>query len=344
MPSEEHLFLNAVATACEGEYSRLKKLYEEHHTWSTAWEAIRTKYPKINPQAAWEKLEKTNTHLLLPSDSEFPPLLKEIPFPPFALYYRGHLPAPPPALAIVGTRKATQNGRLLAETLAGELAGTFTIVSGLALGIDAAAHTGCLKNNGLTFAVLAGGVEAPHPRTNESLANQILEKGGALLSEYPLGITPLPRRFLERNRLVSGLSQGIVVIEAPEESGALATARFALDQNREVFVVPGPVTHPNFRGSHSLLRKGARPVRSTADILEDLEMSPAPKVNPLFTASLGKVEQALLEALKSSPQGLSVDILAEKTDTEVMAVNRALSFLLLENMVQETEDGYTLRA
>ena len=131
------------------------------------------------------------------------------------------------------------------------------IVSGLAFGIDAASHKGCLEANGATIAVLGNGLDAIYPVSNEKLGKNIIASGGALVSEYPLGTPSLPQHFIERNRLISGLSLGIVVIEAPKVSGALATARFAFEQNREVFVVPGPANHRNFYGSPQLLRNGA---------------------------------------------------------------------------------------
>ncbi len=339
---EEQLSFHAVATALEGDYSRIKKARGAHSSWQDTWHSLRPFVSLTDPSTAWAALEHSGTSLVLQEENLFPPLLREIPSPPFGIYYRGALPDPThPTLAIVGTRKATRSGCVLAESLAAALAKNFFIVSGLALGIDAAAHAGCLKGNGTTLAVLAGGVDTPHPRTNERLAHAILEHGGALLSEYPPGSVPSPRRFLERNRIVSGLSQGVLIIEAPEKSGALVTARFALDQNREVFVLPGPVTHPHFRGSHELLRKGARLVRSAEDIFEDMGFETISSSGAL-PAMLGEHEKTILAALTSASEGLSVDALTVKTGLEVRVVNQALSFLVLQNVVQETESGYTL--
>ena len=342
---KEHIAFHALAKALEGEYSRLKKLRETHANWDKAWESVQNSslLSKKDPRAAWEDLLAKKITLLLPKDPGFPELLAEIPCPPLGLYVKGTLPSHPEnTLAIVGTRKATQSGKLLAETFARELAGSLTIVSGLALGIDAAAHTGCLKGRGRTLAVLAGGVDIPQPRTNERLAEKILAEGGALLSEYPPGNAPIARRFLERNRLVSGLSRGTLLIESPEHSGSLATARFALEQNREVFVVPGPVNHPNFKGSLALLREGARLVRSASDILEDLGIEAVPATSALLSIPLNPAETAIMEALRASAAPLSVEMLIAKTSLTPPLVNQTLSFLLVKKMVQETGDGYSI--
>jgi DNA processing protein len=246
----------------------------------------------------------------------------------------------------VGTRRATRTGKELAHALARELAAHFSIASGLALGVDAAAHAGCLEGNGHTVAVLAGGVDAPQPQTNAALAMRIVEQGGALVSEYPPGSAPIPYRFLERNRIVSGMARGVLLVEAPESSGALVTARCALEQNREVFILPGPVTHPNFRGSHTLIREGARLVRNAADIFEDLGLAPeegttsVPRALPLLASD----EAAVAAALREAATPLSVDSLVGITALTPSAVNRAVSFLLVKNVVQETEGGYLLRA
>jgi DNA processing protein len=343
----EHLAFHAVATALEGDLAKLRTLKSRHRT----WEAVRDALPialrtHARGHPAGEALAPANIGLVLPEDPDFPALLREIPLPPLGLYIRGALPpASQPTLAIVGTRRATKEGKRFAHELARELGATCSIASGLAFGIDAAAHAGCLEGGGHTVAVLAGGVDAPQPQLNAGLAARILEGGGALVSEYPPGSVPVPYRFLERNRIVSGLSHGVVLIEAPEGSGALVTARCALEQNREVFVVPGPVAHPNFQGAHTLIREGARLVRSAADIREDLGLAAPQQLIPATGAATASPEEhAVLVALRGAARPLSVDMLISATSLEARAVNRALSFLLLKNMVQETGEGYILRA
>lgn len=211
-------------------------------------------------------------------DPAYPRLLKEIPNPPENLYLLGNLPEKDTQkIAIVGTRKATAEGKKLAKEIAKKLAERgIIIVSGLAMGIDTAAHEGaiaaCLPDGsqGKTIAVLANGLNSVYPAQNENLAKKILESDGALISEYPPETPSFPNQFLERNRIISGLSVATIIIEAPERSGSLATANWAAQQGREVFVFPGPANHSNFRGSHKLIRDGARLVASLEDILEDL--------------------------------------------------------------------------
>jgi len=207
---------------------------------------------------------------------EYPSLLKEIQNPPEKLYVLGNLPSEPlanrPKIAIVGTRKATAQGRLLAKEIARKLTELgVIIVSGLAMGIDTSAHEGAVKAGGQTIAVLANGLDTIYPRQNENLAKKILELDGAIISEYPTNTPSFPNQFLERNRIISGLSIATIIIEAPERSGSLATANWAVEQGREVFVFPGPIDHPNYRGSHKLIRDGARLIGSIEDLLEDLD-------------------------------------------------------------------------
>ncbi|MGC9603374.1 MAG: DNA-processing protein DprA [Minisyncoccia bacterium] len=288
-----------------------------------------------------------------PSDATYPPLLKEIPNPPSPLYLLGAVPSPSDVtIAVVGTRKATREGMLFAKQIGSELskAGA-VVVSGLALGIDGAAHEGVISVHGRTVAVLASGLDLIYPRTHENLAREILDNKGAIVSEYKKGAPALPHQFLERNRIVSGLSVATVVIEAPIHSGALVTAKFALEQGRELFVFPGPVNHPNYKGSHVLLRNGARLVTSAAEILEDLENTIAnyqmtlplsEKKNPLSEV---KDEAGLLivNALKNSSEPLSVDNLAENTKLELHIVNQRLTFLTLQGIIEEKNGRFRLK-
>ncbi len=204
-------------------------------------------------------------------DDAYPGRLAMIPNPPPLLYVRGALSsADDHAIAIVGSRRATPSGALMAETLSHDLAAMgFTIVSGLARGIDAAAHRGALAARGRTVAVLGCGVDRTYPPEHTALRREI-EANGAVVSELPLGAPPLPYHFPLRNRIVSGLSLGVVVAEAGQKSGALITARFALEQNREVFAVPGPVTQGKHQGAHGLIKQGAKLVEAAGDVVEEL--------------------------------------------------------------------------
>lgn len=201
----------------------------------------------------------------------YPAMLREIPDPPAILYCRGAIePRDALAVAIVGSRRCTPYGRQLAEKLAGGLARAgMTIVSGLARGIDGFAHRGALQAGGRTIAVLATGVDEIYPAEHENLADEVALHG-AVLSESPLGQKPLAGLFPQRNRIISGLSLGVIVIEAPRKSGALHTARHALEQGREVFAVPGRIDNPASAGCHDLIRDGAKLITCVDDVLEEL--------------------------------------------------------------------------
>jgi DNA processing protein len=209
-------------------------------------------------------------------DADYPAFLRQTFDPPLVLYVRGRLQATegPTSVAIVGSRAATGAGRALARGMARDLAAAgFTIVSGLARGIDTAAHRGALDAGGRTVAVLGSGLDRPYPSENEALALAVAEKGGAVVSEFPLGAVPYPQNFPRRNRVIAGWSRAVVVVEAAEKSGALATARSALDEGREVFAVPGHPSQPTSVGCNQLIRDGALLVRGGADVAEGLGLA-----------------------------------------------------------------------
>lgn len=217
-----------------------------------------------------DQLDKNQVRLVAFCDEAFPSLLAAIPDPPALLYLRGDLP-PQDAFAIVGSRRATPTGLRLTREIAGELASRgIAIVSGLARGIDTAAHTGALDAAGPTVAVLGCGIDRIYPPENARLFQRILEGHGAIISEYSPGTPPLAGNFPGRNRLISGLCQGVLIVEAAEESGSLITADFALEQGRDVFAVPAGVASPVGGGVNRLLKQGAFLVTESADILERL--------------------------------------------------------------------------
>ncbi|MBF0517222.1 MAG: DNA-protecting protein DprA [Nitrospirae bacterium] len=227
---------------------------------------------------AWEATEKvielceqTGIRILYYKDADYPPLLKEIPDHPLILFVKGQLrPEYRYAIAIVGTRKASHYGISVTERFTEQLTSMgFTIISGMARGIDTAAHKKAIQNNGNTIAVLGCGVDVVYPPESAWLYKRIVEEG-AVVSEFLPGTKPLRENFPVRNRLISGLSLGVLVVEASQKSGALITAEFALDQGREVFAVPGNVMSSSFAGTHSLIQKGAKLVQSADDIVEEL--------------------------------------------------------------------------
>ncbi len=273
----------------------------------------------------------------------FPALLKEIPNPPSKLFILGELPDEEKIkVAVVGTRKATTQGRLLAKETAKKLAEKgIVVVSGLAMGIDTAAHEGCLLGKGQTIGVLACGLDNIYPRQNENLAKCIVENGGAIISEYPISTGAFKNQFLERNRIVSGLCAATIIIEAPRESGALVTARLAAEQGREVFVVPGPINHFNYYGSHKLIRDGARLIGSIEDIFEDLGINTnQPKL--ALKEIKDKNQLFISRIIQEAGGALNIDKIIELTRLEPQIVNQSLALLVIQGIIKETEKGYSL--
>lgn len=279
-------------------------------------------------------------HTLTSDNILYPQLLKEIAGFPTQLHYIGELPEHKElCISIVGTRKATREGEAIAYETANELAKRgFTIVSGLALGIDGASHEGALAGKGKTIAVLANGLDSVYPKQHENLAREIINNGGCIISEYPDGTPSYPSQFLERNRIVSGLSIATVVIEAPLRSGSLATARNAIEQGREVFIFPGNVHHTNYRGSHHLIREGARLVTNVTDILEDLGMSEIPqKEQSIMRISelTNEDERAIAVAILESPEPPTIDKIIELTILPPHIVSEKLTLLIFDGIVTE---------
>lgn len=272
-------------------------------------------------------------------DSGYPFLLKQISDPPAVLYILGNLPdEKSPHLAIVGTRKATPNGCLIAKTLAKGLSEAgCVIVSGLAMGIDAAAHEGAVAGKGKTIAVLGNGLNKIYPRQNENLAGKILELDGAIISEYAPDEPVFPSNFLARNRIVSGLCAATIVIEAPMRSGSLVTARLALEQNREVFVAPGPANHFNYVGSHQLIREGARLAVSAQDILDDLNIKPTTSKE-----DFSPEEKLILKNLPKNKKSLSIDKIIELTELDSQIINKTIAFLIIKGIIKEALGRYSL--
>jgi len=231
----------------------------------------------LNPDQLLAELEREQIKVLLLTDRAYPQNLKEIHGAPQLLYYKGKLSAPEEInLAVVGARKFSAYGRQVTESLVFELAKAgLTIVSGLALGIDSLAHLTALAAGGRTVAVLGSGLDRQsiYPSSNRYLADKIIAADGLILSEFPLGTQPLKHNFPQRNRLISGLSVGTLVIEASEKSGSLITAKFALEQNREVLAVPGSIYSPTSTGANQLIKQGAAVVTKAEDVLNALDLS-----------------------------------------------------------------------
>lgn len=275
-------------------------------------------------------------------DDGYPARLKTIADPPLALYVRGTLlPSDECAVAIVGTRRASLYGLQCAERLGYDLAlRGVTVVSGLARGIDGAAHRGALKTPGRTLAVLGSGISRVYPPEHAPIADAIVQQG-ALISEYPMEAGPLARHFPRRNRIISGLSLGLVVVEAPPKSGALISADCALEQNREVFAVPGPITTVMSQGTHELLKQGARVVTSVEDILEELHLIAVPTTSPPDPAAAAGTPVQLPEpeervfACVNAQQPTDADAIAAQSGLELPDLSSALLQLELKRLIQQ---------
>lgn len=274
---------------------------------------------------------------ILFSQQEYPQLLKEIYNPPKTIYCQGNLlPQEKYPLAVVGTRKMSAYGRRVTEFLVKELVQQgITIISGLALGIDTVAHQTTLKEKGKTIAVCGNGLNNIYPFKNKGLAEKIIKSGGAVISEYSPETRPSKWTFPARNRIISGLSLGTLVIEAPEKSGALITARFALDQGREVFAVPGSIYQENSQGCHKLIKMGAKPVTCPEDILQSFDFETRQQ-KQIFTDF--KEEEIILEQIKTNPS--SIETIIKKTKLEPLKVVSLLTMMEVNGKVKKNKEKY----
>ncbi|MCP5157983.1 MAG: DNA-protecting protein DprA [Gammaproteobacteria bacterium] len=307
---------------------------------------------RVEADLAW--LEQRDNHLLALADLRYPPLLRQISYPPPLLFVHGDPDClRTPQLAIVGTRNPTPLGRETAHRFAEHLASAGMIItSGLALGIDTAAHMGTLANReGRTIAVMGTGLDRVYPAKNRELAHTIAERG-ALVSELPTGTPVAAGNFPQRNRLISGLALGVLVVEAAARSGSLITARLALDQGREVFAIPGSIHNPLAKGCHALIREGAKLVEMATDILEELgslavagaiasSADALPKVVGARVDQVDEEYRQLLVAMSDEPCG--IDLLVERCGLTAEVVSSMLLILELEGYVAAVPGGFYCR-
>ncbi len=342
----EKIFANAFNQAPEFGPVRLQKIRECFGGFENAWKAPFAEIKqavglkelddfrkKIDPEAEFAALAKENIKIILKKD--FSKLLNETPFPPEILYIKGSLPDEKLIhLAVVGTRKCSNYGKEACEKIVSGLAEyEIVIVSGLALGIDAISHKAALSSGAKTIAVLGSGIKDSvlYPRANLKLSQEIAEKGGCVISEYPCAMKAGLHTFPQRNRIVAGLSQGTFVVEAPERSGALITANFALDYNREVFALLGSIFSENSIGTNNLIKSGATPVASSDDILKALgiKVEDAPKKQVDLSPLEEKIICALIEPMPR-------DELIRKIGLQVKEINPALSILEIRGIIKES--------
>jgi DNA processing protein len=287
-------------------------------------------------QAALKKIEALDVTLLPFIDDRYPALLKQIPDPPPVLYVRGALsPDDALALAVIGTRRATSYGKDAALYFARHLAqARVTVVSGLAQGIDAVAHTAALDNNGRTIAVLGTGVDVIYPREHARLASRIIEHG-ALLSEFPMGTQPEPFNFPRRNRIISGISLGVLIAEAPVKSGALITAATAAEQGRDVFAVPGNIFSASAAGGNRLIQDGAKLVMTIDDILSELNVAHEHVQTRQIANDISPMsddERAIIALLSHEP--LHVDEICRTSGLPIHVITGTLTMLELKGLAR----------
>ncbi|HCZ17024.1 MAG TPA: DNA-protecting protein DprA [Candidatus Accumulibacter sp.] len=293
----------------------------------------------VDQALAWS--ERPDHHVLNLADVEYPQALLQIPDPPAVLYIRGHLGLlNRPALAMVGSRNPTPQGVRNAEHFAAAFADAgLTIASGLALGIDAAAHRGALARSGNTVAFIGTGIDRLYPAGNQQLALEIAARG-AVVSEFPMGTPPTAANFPRRNRLISGFSRGTLVVEATIDSGSLITARLAAEQGREVFAIPGSIHSPQSRGCHKLIREGAKLVETVQDVVDEIGTHPAgapTPSGPCDTADSTSAAGELLLAMGFDP--CSLDQLVSRSGLTAETLSVTLLHLELDSLVAALPGG-----
>ena len=297
---------------------------------------VATRKASIDPSAELERLAAIGARAITWHDPDYPPRLKEIYDLPPVLYVRGELvPEDERAVAVVGTRRATAYGREVAYRLAFDLSRSgVTIVSGMARGIDAIAHRAALEAGGRTIAVLGSGIDVIYPREHASLADQIVNKG-ALISEHSLGARPDAQNFPRRNRIMSGMTLGTVVVEGGETSGAMITARHAIDENREVFAVPGNIFSPSSRGTNRLIREsGAKLVLDYTDVLEELNLSSvSQQIEMVALFPQDEQETQVLRYVTFDP--IHIDEIIRSSELPISTVSSTLAMMELKGLVKQ---------
>ncbi len=291
-----------------------------------------------------EWAEQDGNHIVRLNTAESPELLRQISDPPPLLYIHGNIDAlHMPQLAMVGSRNPSAGGQEIARAFAAHLAGVgLTITSGLALGIDASCHAGAHVGGGVTVAIMGTGLDRVYPARHRDLAHEIVSRGGALATEFPIGTGPRPENFPRRNRIISGLSLGTLVVEAAIRSGSLTTARHAVEQGREVFAIPGSIHNPLARGCHALIRQGAKLVETAADILEELGVrietaAENTRPRPPEPCMLSPDQLQLLDYMKFDT--ITVDQLVTRSGLTAAAVSSMLLILELDGRVVSQAGG-----
>ncbi len=337
---------------------RLKVLIEHFKDPKIAWEAISKELLKIgipknvvdllvetrnnmDPQTYANDIRDVGIKWITIYEESYPNLLKQIYDPPIVLYYKGVFPvAGEKAIAVVGTRKMTGYGKIVTDQFTRELVNAgLTIVSGLARGVDSQAHLSALEANGRTIAILGGGLNQIYPPENRGLADKIIDGHGAIISEFPPDYPSLPGNFPARNRIISGLSLAVLVTEAAEDSGSLITARAAVEQGREVFAVPGPITSNLSKGPIDLIKEGAKPVTEVEEILEELGISKvkSSKLKIQSEIEVSESEKKILDCLEN--ENRHIDEICRNLNLSASLVSANLLKMEIAGLVQNLGSG-----
>ena len=321
------------ANIFEASYAQLKEVVSEQ----IATE-IKQGIDEVALSDSLKWLSLSNNYLVTLADSHYPKALLEITDPPPFLYAKGNLALlNQPSVAIVGSRSASVQGEKNAEAFAQGLTEYgLCIVSGLALGIDGAAHRGALKANGSTIAVVGTGLDIVYPAKHRELAHQIVERG-LIVSEFPLGTPSKPQNFPKRNRIISGLSLGCLVVEANLQSGSQITARLSAEQGREVFAIPGSIHSPMSKGCHQLIKQGAKLVDSLQDIVEELDLSPKDSANSLNITEMERTNHPILALMGYEP--ITLENIVHLSGLTVSEVSSMLMLLELEGSIAGLAGG-----
>lgn len=289
-----------------------------------------------NPDIIFEELHKKRIKVVSILDENYPFLLKKIYDPPALLYYKGQLLNYTLPIAVVGSRKASPYGKKIAEQLAKKLAScNFTVVSGMARGIDSYSHKGALAAGKKTVAVLGNGVDVIYPPENKGLYESIIENG-CVMSEFPPGSSPQNWHFPARNRIISGISRAVIVVEAAQKSGALITVDYALEQGRDVFSVPGPITSKYSLGTNNLIKQGAKPVTCVEDILEEFDVKPLFENFEVKKSTVIKLTESEKQVLKEIEQGpCEIDTISQRTGLKLSEINATCVILEMKGLIRK---------
>jgi len=356
MTEEEKIYLNALNLAfspyIEGVFKILSQIPSPKEAFFVSKEKLLSlnfkketllkflqKREKIHPEKEWKKLERMKIRLITKEDKEYPPLLKKIQKPPLALYLKGKiLSQDKKFLACVGTRWPSDYGKRVALELVGELSYYFSIVSGMARGIDSFCHKAALLRNNFTVAVLGNGLDITFPPENKKLKKEIEEKG-TIISEFPLSTPPFQFNFPWRNRIIAGMSEGVLVIEAKEKSGALLTANIALEEGRDVFSVPGPIFSKTSKGTNKLIKEGAFLVERVSDVLIRFNLEEGMKKEKEIELR-DENEKQIFKILKEKEA--SLEEISKKTGLEISEVTSKLILMEIEGKVKKIGEKYYL--